>query len=88
MVDNCLLLSLFQSTCWSQHRIASTGYIGDSKVEGRCHHGVLMVDYCPLRLPCSQYAESSMGREAGGGYTNYLVMGCLSFCVFKRCMVV
>ena len=68
MVDNCLLLSLFQSTCWSQHRIASTGYIGDSKVERRCHHGVLMVDYCPLRLPCSQYAESSMGREAGGAF--------------------
>ena len=65
MVDNCLLLSLFQSTCWSQHRIASTRYLGDSKVERRCHHGVLMVDYCPLRLPCSQYAESSMGREAG-----------------------
>ena len=66
MVDNCLLRSLFQSTYWSQHRIASTRYLGDSKVERRCHHGVLMVDYCPLRLPCSQHAESSMGREAGG----------------------
>ena len=66
MVDNCLLRSLFQSTYWSQHRIASTIYLGDSTVERRCHHGVLMVDYCPLRLPCSQHAESSMGREAGG----------------------
>ena len=24
-----------------------------------------MVDYCSLRLPCSQHPESSMGREAG-----------------------
>ena len=53
------------------------------RLERRCHHGVLMVDYCPLRLPCSQHAESGMGREAGGAYTYNPFIGVCCFVSFN-----
>ena len=55
----------------SQHAGASIGlpaqYLGDSAVERRCHHGVLMVDYCPLRLPLLSACRIQYGTGGGGG---------------------
>ena len=56
-------------------------FLGDSAAERRCHHGVLMVDYCPLRP----------GREAVGGgliILSGLLVVLFGLLLLNSCMVV
>ena len=88
MVDNCLPLPFS-----SRHAGASIGLPAQDILVTVKLSGVVTMGYSWLiTARCGYHVLSMQNRDSPGGgeggYTNYPVMGCLSFCVFKRCMVV
>ena len=52
-----------------------------TEVERRCHHGVLMVDYCPLRLPLLSACRGQY--ETGGSGGRFINLFGVFSCFFR-----